>query len=537
MSNRQETASRLNLVSKLQELIKQEENKEKELLEWAMEYLPHHFTRQFSIFHETLAGEYDKATHKRGVKICVIAPRGNAKTTITLAKTLKAICEDTEHYIMIIMDTALQAKGVLSAIVSELEQNDLLRKHYPIATGKGKVWNADRIETNNNICVEALGTGQKVRGKKFHQYRPTLIIVDDPDNDEDVRSPTVRAAHLEWFNKALLQCGDTETNIFVIGTMIHRECIVAECEKRPDFKTIKFASIIKWPKRMDLWDLWEKLFWESTSVKSNGINAADTRHADTFYEQHQAELEEGAVVLWPQKENLLQLMRLRASSGHAAFQSEKQNDPRDPSKCTFREEWLEETDYEHADLVKLINSNTKRITVVYADPAQGKDTKRGDDSAVITIHYFYGDCCYVEASLSRIPLTEFTDFLLTWHKQVNSDVLGIEAQGFQQLLSEELTRKAQEQQIFNLHVMSIPTDNVNKMTRIDRLSVWLQRKFYRFKKNCPHTEKLKSQLRDHPFAEHDDGSDGLEGCTRLLTLVCTGNGQDPQEDNIPTNIG
>lgn len=533
----QEIRAKNNLFAKLNELLKQDENKDKELLKWSMEYLPHHFTRKVSVFHEKLAADYDVATKKRGLKICVIAPRGNAKTTITLAKVLKSVCENTEHYIMVIMDTADQAKGFLDAVKHELENNDLLKLHYPIASGKGSVWNADRIETNNDICVEALGTGQKVRGKKFHQYRPTLIVVDDPDNDADVQSPTIRRKNIDWFNKALLQCGDTETNFFVIGTMIHRECIVAECEKRPDFRTIKYMSIMKWPKRMELWALWEKLFWESTSVKSNGVNTADTRHADKFYEEHKEEMHEGAVVLWPEKEDLLALMRLRASSGHTAFQSEKQNDPRDPSKCSFREEWLEDTEYDYADLAKRLGANTRRVTVVYADPAKGKDTKKGDDSAVITLHYFYGDDhCYVEAHLDRIPATEFTDFLLNWHRQVNSDVLGIESIGFQELLSEELTKKAIDMKATNLNVVPVSNDNVNKITRIDRLSVWLQRKFFRFKKGCRSCNKVKQQLLEHPFSEYDDGSDGLEGAVRLLTQVVSDDGSDPQDDNIGSYV-
>lgn len=548
---------RRRIADKFRNAQTQERGSNMPLLEWAMKYIPHHFTRKFSRFHTTLASKYDK-TNKRGQKICVIAPRGNAKTTITLAKILKSICEGTEHFILLVMDTADQSTLLLSSVVYELESNDKLRQDYPAACAKGKTWNTTRIETQNAVCVEALGTGQKVRGKKFRQWRPSLIIVDDPDNDKDVRSPTVRLAHIDWFNKALLECGDTETNFFVIGTMIHRECIVAECEKRPDFQTIKFASIIKWPIDMGKWKEWEQLFWaDVTPVHKHKANKRATsadaqskdhtkqrgsivealrndrfadeviiddnetmgsRNARMFYQKHKEAMEEGADVLWPEKEDLYALMVKRASNGHASFESEKQNNPRDPSKCSFREEWFEGTEYDDSELHKLIASNSQRTTVTFLDPAKGKETRRGDDSAIISMHHFESlNYVYVECYLDRVPMTELTDRLVVWLKQTFSQFCGVEAQGFQELLSEELVTKLEEDNQFGIGVVPMQTMGVNKNVRIDRLSIYFHRKFFRFKRGCPHTKKLLDQALDYPFADKDDGLDALEGCTRLLS--------------------
>jgi len=285
------------VANKFRQHAAQNNAKGKTLLDWGMHYVPHKLTRSFSEFHTTLATEY-RMEHDRGQCTLVIAPRGNAKTTITDVRLLKAVCESSERYIFIISDTEKQAAGILATLKDELENNELLKQDFPLACAKGPVWNTGRIETANGICIEALGAGQKVRGRKYKQYRPTLIIVDDPDNDDDVRSATSRQSKIEWFDKALMQCGDKETNIIVIGTMIHRECLVGYLEKHPRFKLLKFQAIRKWPVSMALWVEWEELYLTSPmKTDADGKQQRNTGKPDRFLDLHFDEMHEGSVVL------------------------------------------------------------------------------------------------------------------------------------------------------------------------------------------------------------------------------------------------
>jgi hypothetical protein len=508
------------------------------LLEWGMEYFPHFFFRSYSQLHHTLANIYDDITVNRGQRLNIIAPRGNAKTTWAQVKILKAICEASEHYILLISDTAKQAQGLLDTIKIELESNEKLRRDYPVLLAKSAVWNNLRIETPNGICVEALGTGQKVRGLKYKQYRPTLILVDDPDNDDDVRSPTTRVQHIEWFVKALEKCGDTETNIVVVGTMLHRECIVGTLEKRPDYKTIKFQSIMTWPDRMDLWAEWETLYWSAPlKISKDGITTREDNKASAFYDLHYDEMNAGATVLWPEKEDLYKLMEMRASAGHAAFASEKQNDPRDPSKCEFPEEWFDGTDYEYEELQKRLSSGEDRVTVLVADPAKGGDTKKHDYSPILALHFFGDAYCYVEIEMNKIPVNTLTDRICDWHQILKPQVVGFEANGFQELIGNEIFYKAKERNLFNLNVMPIENYGIHKNSRISRLSVWLNKKFFKFRANCPHAKLLIQQLKDHPHADHDDGSDALEMAMRLLTQITDGRSSfEASDDNLPERI-
>lgn len=500
------------------------------VLEWGNKYVPHFFFRKGCAFHSEIGSILDEMVINRGQKVLVLAPRGNAKSTIcSMVAPLKFICEGTERYILLVSDTADQARAYLKSISDELEHNEDLRKKYPLACEKGDIWNRDRIENKNGVCVEAIGKGVSVRGRKFNQYRPTLIILDDPQNDDDVLSPTTRSRDIDWFDKALTPAGDTDTNFFVIGTNLHRESIVNILFNRSGFKKLSYRSIQTWPRNEHLWKEWESLY----------ITNRETEAQD-YYNLHSKDLNEGASVLWPEKEDLLQLMQLRATIGHVAFATEKQNEPRDPNKCEFDEALFTEDDvwYDNLPTSAAIIPNGL-IHVGYCDPAKGGETKRHDYPAIINLHYSPDlGRCFVSCDMNREPVNRRIDTIIRYidlHKMI---AFGIESNGFQQLMSEELLAKCPLAPI-----VEIINQGIHKHTRISRLSLWFHRKFFIFKRGCRHTKILMQQIYDHPNADHDDGPDALEGAIRVLTqhvdltiAVNANDVTDPSDDGLGDNI-
>ena len=486
------------------------------MMEWVRVYLPHYFYRSMSLLHKELAETGDSLRLKRGQKKNIIAPRGNAKSTwLTLAIPLKAVCEGTEKYILLIGESGDLAEKYLASIKDELLTNDALRERYPTACKEGTVWNSSRIELDNDCCIEAIGKGAGARGRKYKQYRPTLIIMDDPQCDEDCLSPITRTKDYDWFNKTLLPVGDTDTNFLTVGTMLHRECIVGQIEKRGDFITIKFAAIMSWPTRMDLWDGWEAQYYADAS--SGKINAR------RFYSENKADMDSGSQLLWEEKEDLYELMQMRANNTHAAFESEKQNNPRDPTKCEFEDAWFS-TEREEV-WYKTRPVSDKYIIVSYCDPSKGVENKRGDDSALITL--FYDPAikkCYVEFDLEKRPVNILVDALVKTRKLYRPEIVGFEINGFQELMVQDIMDKDPLCPIYTIE------NRVNKMTRISRLGIFLQRGFFLFKIGCRHTNKALDQLRDHPHATHDDGADGLEGCLRTLDSIISINVETEEEE-------
>jgi predicted phage terminase large subunit-like protein len=492
---------------------------DRDLVSWGVKYVPHYFNKSFCRAHYTISDTFSRMAKKRGQKIVIMMPRGYAKSTFSsFLAPLKAICEGTEKYILLGADTVRQAARYLDSIKSELETNEEIKKAYPQACKQGDVWNAERIETGNECCIEVFGKGTNVRGAKFKQYRPTLIILDDPQSDEDVNSVTTREKDVEWFNRTLEPVGDTGTNVLIIGNNLHRESIVGKVAVRADFLRIKFSAIEDWPENMSLWEEWAVLYHQETPLESLQQSSFDAQNlaipCNAFYYSNQEAMEKGAKVLWIEKDTLYSLMVLRENLGHSAFDAEKQNNPRDPSRHEFDESWFEGEDITWDKLP----APEHLIKIGYCDPAKGVDSKKRDFSPVITGWYDISQMkCYLEVDMTRRPVNATIDKIIELHAIKAFSAFGIESNGFQFLMSDELFARAQEEGGSVLNVIPVENQGVHKNTRISRLSIWFKRRFFRFKRNCKHTKILLQQLLDHPHSDHDDGPDALEGLIRILT--------------------
>jgi hypothetical protein len=214
-----------------------------------------------------------------------MAPRGAAKSTwVSFAYPLWAAVTATEPYILLLADVADQARKYLESIRSELDTNELLAQDFPEATGKAAVSRGDRVRLSNGVLIEALGTGGKVRGRKNRASRPSLVIIDDPQNGDGVQSAIQRERDWNWLTREVMAVGTVDTNFLVLGTSLHRDAIVCRLQRTPGWKTQVFQSIVQWPVRMDLWAEWESILhdWDDPQCEEK---------ARAFYEAHRAEMD------------------------------------------------------------------------------------------------------------------------------------------------------------------------------------------------------------------------------------------------------
>ena len=211
-------------------------------------YFPHYFSRPSPEFHKeldaiwqqgVLKGQYPitpakikEISRMNGTKRVAAAPRGHAKsTTLTFKGTMHAIVYGYKHYPIIISDSSEQAEGFLDNIRVEFEENEFLKEDFGDLTGK--VWRSNVLITSTNIKVEAIGSGKKIRGRKHRNWRPDLLVLDDIENDENVRTPEQRSKLENWFLKAVSKAGDDYTDIVYIGTLLHYDSLLAKTLKNP----------------------------------------------------------------------------------------------------------------------------------------------------------------------------------------------------------------------------------------------------------------------------------------------------------------
>lgn len=489
------------------------------LLAWGGMFLKAYFRLPSSGMHRWLGQELDRFDAVRGSKLNVLGPRGSAKSTLgTLAYVLRCAVEEREPYIWIVSDTIGQACTHLSHVRAELESNELLAAYYSRATGKGKVWRKDAIELRNGVVVEAYSTGQQLRGRRRRQYRPSLIVCDDLQSDEQMTSALQRAKSRDWFHGALLKAGNGETNVVNFATALHRDALAMELHRSPGWRSRLFQSIEAWPDRMDLWNDWEEMYANAEDPDAAG-------YARIFFEDHRAEMEAGARLLWPEFEDLYSLMQMRVDSGRTAFEREKQNSPVDPSKC----EWPDDYFGHHIWFEKW--PSDLQVKVLALDPSKGADARHGDYSAYVLLGIDCHGVLYVEADMERRPTPVMVDDGVRIVHRFVPDGFGVEANQYQELLIEEFTRAFREQKVRTTVPRRI--DNfVNKRVRIRKIGPLLAQRRLRFLKKDKSTELLVNQLRDFPLGSHDDGPDALEMAMRLAETL-TG---VPLDDGLGGNL-
>lgn len=179
----------------------------------------------------------------------IIVPRNHSKTsTISKSGSTKRLCYQLEREILLVSSEGL-GEDIIRDIREEFVANELLTEMFgnliPGGTGKldtGKQWRQRSLQLLNGCSIKSLTKGQPIRG-----LRPTLIIVDDPQEKKDVRNPQLAEDYMEWFNTTLLGTLNTlKSSIIVLGTIISDNCLVNILRNNADainFKLIEYVAI------------------------------------------------------------------------------------------------------------------------------------------------------------------------------------------------------------------------------------------------------------------------------------------------------
>ena len=186
-------------------------------------FFPHYVKNEVPEFHKDIYSVYEDTSIK---KIAIGAPRGHAKSTITdLVYLAWVVCTQKAHFVLLISDTYSQSVLFLDAVKGELESNEKLKAFYGHLSSKK--WSEGEIVAND-VMVKSLGAGMKVRGLKFREFRPDLIICDDLENDEAVENKDRREKFERWFTGALLPSMAKDARVIVIGTILHFDSLLAK---------------------------------------------------------------------------------------------------------------------------------------------------------------------------------------------------------------------------------------------------------------------------------------------------------------------
>ena len=470
---------------------------------WDRNYFPHYGRAEPSALHLYLYKRLPEIiASNSGQRDALAAPRGEAKST-KISMSFVAWCVVTEKlwYPIIVMDAFEQAAEMLEAIKAELEANPRIAGDFPEACGQGRVWRAGVIVTRNGRKVEAFGSAKKIRGRRHGAHRPDLAVMDDIENDENVTTPAQRDKLQKFVTASVLNLGppDDSMHAILVGTVLHYDSVLARFLKNPLWNRKVFKAVLQWPENMHLWEQFEGLLLGADTPQRGEAEAM------ALYRQHQAEMDKGAVVSWPALRPLVKLMIRRAREGHAAFDSEQQNDPVAGEDAPF------------ANSIRFwVNRAAEWIFYGACDPSLGRAGNSRDPSAIGVGGYNRetGVLDVVEAAIKkRVPDRIISD-VIEMQREYGCVVWGFESVQFQEFLRTELVKRSA------LLGVPVPARGLipisDKLLRIESLQPHMHNGLLRLHSS---QTTLIDQFRHFPKADHDDGPDMVQ---MLWMLAVTG---------------
>lgn len=472
-------------------------------------YLEQLFGKPGSAMHVELFTELATFDQRRGTHFAIAAPRGHAKSTvITLAYVLWCLVYKKEPFIVLVSGTAGQASTLLDHVKRQLETNTKLREDFPELVTDGRIapWKRDGILLGNGSMLMSCSSGQKLRGVRHGKHRPTLIIADDLEDKQLVASELQRQKVADWFNGTLMKAGTTETNVIVVGTVLHHQSLLAtllDPRMSAGWKGRLYKAVVKPCSRPDLWDRWGDILRTDSEYRGeSGLEAAES-----FYKDHAAAMELGAQVLWPHQYSYKSLMTIRLREGDTTFQAEFQNEPMDPEQCLFARAKMLFWDDRYPTVQALIEKFGRGRFYGACDPSLGVASGKGDYSAIVILFKPpRSDQKYViAADIARRTPDQTVRRILDYAEMYDFSDFGVEANNFQEVMVENVRRQAKLNR-YHIPIHSL-TNRGSKLARISALEAEVSQGLLVFNRK---DQMLLDQLRHFPVGKHDDGPDALE---------------------------
>ena len=453
------------------------------------------------------------------------AARGSAKTTlIALIDPMHRICYANEPFTVIMSSTKPLSLTKTATIREECEYNSKLKSYYQLTISK-----AERGKEHFGISsifgrsyVWGQGFLSQIRGLKIGSNRPTRFIYDDATHSQGVYSQQQRDKMKRHFFTDITNAAQPTSTHFFIGTTIHKDDLITNLINDPMWKAKSYPSFIKWPTNMDLWRQWEKIL----STGSEETNAQKYQEAERFYKKNKAAMTKGAVVLWPEREPVIFLMKERRKIGYKCFNAEKQNIPFHEGESLFKTLYWFHTEERdgHTFIIpegeKKILYSEGRFAKYYAiDPATGerrRSTQKiplSDSARVIGYKDIRTGVLYImDVKLDRTGPSDCIKEMIQLHFAHRFMKMGFEENLFRDLFQDVIETeiknfRAQTGKYIDLPVVPIWAHQ-KKEQRIYSIEPPVSAGRIKFNKTL--IQNFISQLQDYPHSDKNDGLDALE---------------------------
>lgn len=439
--------------------------------------------------------------------MCAIAaPRGHAKSTaITLAYILAMMLFRQRRFCLLISDTEGQAQMFLGDIKAQLESNEDLRALFGITSFPKGVETDVICELSDGykFRIIAKGSEQKVRGLKWDDLRPDLIVGDDLENDEIVMNKDRREKFKRWFFGALLPCRSTESGIVrMVGTILHVDSLLNNLMAKPCRTYMQEG--------LKVWDSNPKQAWKSILYKAHNPDYS--------------------LILWPEKWTKEKLQaeqnRLIALGLSDLYSQEFLNQPIDGANAFFKEaDFVGITPREKDDIAA-----GKMPLNFYLGVDLAISTKERADYSVFVVAgtNSLNQLFVVDVIRDRLDGREIVDQLIRLQQRYGLQFVAIEDEKISKAIGPFLREEMQARGVF-LQLVPI-TPVADKKTRARSIQARMRIGSVRFDRDAHWFPAFVDELQKFDRGVNDDQVDAMALIGLALDKVTSARTQKELED-------
>ena len=326
-------------------------------------YFPEVYQLKWSDDHLRAIAKIQKSVLEGGL-FALAMSRGSGKSSLTETAAIWAMLYGHREFVVLVGASESAALEMLDSIKTEFEVNehiaaDFPEVAYPIQKLQGIAnrcagqlyhgertritWTANEIvlptiagAASSGVIVRVAGITGRIRGMKYKKpdgrtIRPEFVVIDDPQTSESAGSIEQTRKRVRVLAGDILGLAGPGKKISGImpctvirpGDMAEQ---ILDKLKHPEWNGERCKMMYQFPKNEELWNRYADLRADELREKGTFEEATE------FYRQHREEMDEGAVVSWPDRHNYDEISAIQHAmnlkfTDEAAFWAEYQNEP------------------------------------------------------------------------------------------------------------------------------------------------------------------------------------------------------------------
>jgi len=344
-----------------------------------------------------------------------------------------------------------------------------------------------KMDDGHCFRIQAKGAEQKMRGLKWANKRPDLVVCDDLEEDESVMNKDRRDKFRRWFYGALLPCISNIGKVRMVGTILHIDSLLERLMPENQLGPTRKKAIIK-TELSEYTNL--KCPWKSVKYRAHN--------------------EDYSAILWPENKSKQWLIDTRENFIRQGlpevYSQEYLNVPLDEAHAIFKR-----TDF-HA--MKPEDRKKKLNYYIACDLAVSKESQRDWSVFVVGGMDENGVLNVVNIVRDRLDASELVNTALALQRLYKPMIFAFEKGVIQKSIGPFLNEQMLAQNTFMPLQLLSPTGD--KIARSRSIQARLRAGGVRWDKDSEWYDQAEDEMLKFPRGKHDDVVDSMS----YLGLIC-----------------